>query len=413
MSARCFACLALALLLLPVTPRASAQAVTFTVVHAFGPLDTSYHNADGSEPLAALTSLGHGVFEGTTFKGGPNGGGVIFFLQEANGFFSVYHAFYQHNGPNNHLGANPFGAPVEARNADLFVGSAYNGGDGSAGVVYLIKNGSLGARYFPQGSTGHYYKGAHPGLVIQADNNNFYGLCHDGGKYGGGTIFGYAPSYQIGIKVALNSSLGTNPFPGVGLLQASDGLLYGTAYSGGTNNLGTVFYYGLTGRIENPLGVSHSFTGPDGANPAATLIQGKDGRLYGTTAHGGTDNQGVVFAIDPATKAFTLLHSLSGLNGRHPQAALVQASDGLLYGTVAYGGAGGTGTVFRMAPKPPYHFTVIYSFSPLDRNGHNPDGAFPAAALVEGTDGRLYGSATVGGPNGTGTLFALDVGLTP
>jgi uncharacterized repeat protein (TIGR03803 family) len=94
----------------------------------------------------------------------------------------------------------------------------------------------------------------------------------------------------------------------------------------------------------------YSFVGGnDGANPYAGLLLGSDGSFYGTTQSGGTNGgEGTIFKIS-ASGAYTSLYSFSGGNdGANPQAALVQGSDGSLYGTTANGGPSGAGTVFRL-----------------------------------------------------------------
>lgn len=134
-----------------------------------------------------------------------------------------------------------------------------------------------------------------------------------------------------------------------------------------------------------------SFTGPDGYNPS-TLVFGTDGNLYGTTALGGKSQGlgfGTVFKVT-TDGVLTSLYSFQGGNdGWGPQAALVQASDGNFYGTTAYGGSSNLyGTVFRVTPTG--SLTTIHSFNLSDGYG-------PYAALVQGTDGLLYGSTIYGG----------------
>ena len=103
----------------------------------------------------------------------------------------------------------------------------------------------------------------------------------------------------------------------------------------------------------------HFFTGDqDGANPYGALVQGSDGNLYGTTSGGGAyTNQygqgyGAVFQIS-TNGAFTSLYSFrGGEDGFNPQAGLVQGSDGAFYGTTYGGGPGVAGTVFRLTIVP-------------------------------------------------------------
>src|SRR4029077_9753895 len=130
----------------------------------------------------------------------------------------------------------------------------------------------------------------------------------------------------------------------------------------------------------------HSFNGGDGRSPEAALVQGSDGNFYGTTAFGGAHFKGTVFKID-ATGNLTTLHSFSGSpsEGSNPIAALVQDTDGNFYGTTASGGAHFQGTVFRITPAG--GVTVLHSFS-----GSPSEGSVPFAGLVQGSDGNFYGT---------------------
>src|SRR4051794_31869987 len=82
-----------------------------------------------------------------------------------------------------------------------------------------------------------------------------------------------------------------------GIVQGSDGALYGTSFFGGTNNLGTVFKLNKDG---TGFALLHSFTGidGDGARPQASLTEGTDGLLYGTTGAGGMSDAGTVYKLD-------------------------------------------------------------------------------------------------------------------
>ena len=172
--------------------------------------------------------------------------------------------------------------------------------------------------------------------------------------------------------------------------------------------------------------VLHSFDGTDGATPDAGLIQGSDGNFYGTTAGIGMgfgSSNGTVFKITPAG-ALTTLYSFCGqpncADGAHPQASLIQGSDGNFYGTTQYGGAnvgGGAnplwtnpgginpgGTVFKITPSG--KLTTLYSFcSQADCT----DGQWPIAGVIQDADGNFYGTTGYGGAHGYkyGTVFKL------
>ncbi len=149
----------------------------------------------------------------------------------------------------------------------------------------------------------------------------------------------------------------------------------------------------------------HSFDGTDGAQSHAGLIQGTDGNLYGTTAYGGSDNDGTVFKIPLGGGSLTRLATFHGTNGMLPLAGLVQ-EDGNLYGTTYFGGVNGDGTVFKIFPTGGT-LTTVYSF--CSQSGCS-DGGGPAAGLIQATDGKLCGTTYNGGVNGDGTVFSLSLG---
>jgi uncharacterized repeat protein (TIGR03803 family) len=205
-----------------------------------------------------------------------------------------------------------------------------------------------------------------------------------------------------GASLSLQSLLGfgTNPKnPDAGLVQATDGNLYGTTSFGGTiEENGTIFRIGSTGGLTTLF----SFGDTNGNQPQGRLIQATDGRLYGTTEFGGANGgNGTVFRISLSGQ-FTLLFSFKGTNGSRPQGGLIQASDGQFYGTTVAGGVGSdNGTIFRINSNGV--FTLLYTFPSNGRNGTSPLGS-----LFQHTDGNLYGTTSLGG-SGDGTVFRITL----
>jgi uncharacterized repeat protein (TIGR03803 family) len=202
----------------------------------------------------------------------------------------------------------------------------------------------------------------------------------------------------------------TGAFPEVALVRGSDGNFYGTTFAGGTDDFNTQGY-GTIFKITNGgmLASLYSFTnGVDGANPQAGLVQASDGYLYGTAGYGGTNSAGTVFRIS-SSGDFSSLYSFTGTNdGGNPVAGLVQGSDGYFYGTTDSGGVytnqsgQSFGTVFKISTNGT--LTSLYSFT-----GGN-DGAYPEAGLVLGGDGSFYGTTQGGGQGAAGTVFRLTIG---
>src|ERR1039458_6019331 len=194
--------------------------------------------------------------------------------------------------------------------------------------------------------------------------------------------------------------------PQAGLVQATNGDLYGTSSFGGANNLGTVFKITPSGTLTTLYSFCSQSGCPDGYVPYAGLVQATNGDLYGTTLYGGANGPyGTLFRITTSGTLTTLYSfcSQSGCtDGELPLAPLVQAANGDLYGTTAYGGVNGLGTVFRVTPSGT--LTTLYSF--CSQSGC-PDGYDPYAGLVQATSGDFYGTTVLGGTGGWGTVFKI------
>jgi uncharacterized repeat protein (TIGR03803 family) len=132
--------------------------------------------------------------------------------------------------------------------------------------------------------------------------------------------------------------------------------------------------------------------------PSAALLEGPDGNFYGATEFGGASGSGAVFRMTPAG-ALTTLVSFNGPNGSQPVATLVQGGDGNFYGVTEFGGTNGNnGTVFQMTPDGTLTTLVYFNGA----NGRN-----PYAPLTVGSNGNFYGSTFAGGAHGSGTIFQV------
>jgi uncharacterized repeat protein (TIGR03803 family) len=203
--------------------------------------------------------------------------------------------------------------------------------------------------------------------------------------------------------------------PRAGLIQGTNGNLYGTTYSGGINNYGTVFEITTGGTLTTLYSFCSHSGCTDGSRPSAALVLATNGDFYGTSYEGGTSpyggfGNGTVFQIDSEGKLKTLHSFCDRLNGQgfcddgnFPEGGLVQATDGNFYGTTTSGGAYGSGTVFKITTGGT--FTTLYNFCAAGR--FCPDGGEPSAALVQGTDGDLYGTTFAGGASTYGTAFKI------
>jgi uncharacterized repeat protein (TIGR03803 family) len=186
--------------------------------------------------------------------------------------------------------------------------------------------------------------------LIRDSAGNLYGTTHQGGAFQLGTVFKID---LAGVETVLYSFAGGTDGgePEAGLIQDAAGNLYGTTHYGGggscSDGCGTVFKLDPAG-VETVL---YMFTGnPDGGSPLSNLVEDAAGNLYGTTLYGGSSGKGIVFEVDTATGAETVLHSFRGRDGAAPQAGLVRDAKGNLYGTTPEGGGNGFGAIFRLSP---------------------------------------------------------------
>ena len=244
------------------------------------------------------------------------------------------------------------------------------------------------------------------GRLIQATDGNLYGTSSNGGQFNQGVVFKLSldgSTFQVFHSFQCVANDGCDP--GGGVSQASDGNLYGTTSLGGQFNEGTIYKISLDGSGFQFL---HSFQCAvnNGCNPNSRLIQANDGNLYGTTRSGGQFGAGTVYKIALDGSGFQVLHSFQcfvDTNGCYPTGNLIQASDGNLYGTTD-----GTGNpkhlddseLFRIALDGS-DFRIVYTFT--TSSGHTPClgpsqelGCAPSA-LIQASDGNLYGTTQYGG----------------
>ncbi len=174
---------------------------------------------------------------------------------------------------------------------------------------------------------------------------NLYGTTSTGGDYGDGSVFEIAAgTHALTTLASFNGNNGQ--WPSAGLLADAAGNLYGTTVDGGANGDGTVFEIAAG---TDALTTLINFNGSDGAAAAGELIADPAGDLYGATAWGGAYGDGTVFEIAAGTHALSTLASFNGGNGASPVGSLLADAAGNLYGTTSLGGANGDGTVFKIA----------------------------------------------------------------
>lgn len=305
----------------------------FTVLHAF-----AGGAADGASPRAGLLVGTDGQFYGTTSAGGASNLGVVFRMTTA-GTVTILHAFA---GAVD--GATPYGELLEAPDG-FFYGTTRAGGSANAGVIF--KMSAAGVLTTLHTFTGANGSDPRAGLV-RATDGLFYGTAATGGA-GAGVVFRIAPDGTFAVL----HSFRLNPLEIAGtptrrMFQATDGFVYGTSDYEEANVKGNAFRVGLDGAY-SPLWAFHF----DDAHFSSAIMQASNGELYATSPSSNMPLQfssgGTIYSLSarmaqPGNEG--ILHAFSGSDGSEPQASLVQGLDGNLYGTTSKGD-GNSGTVFR------------------------------------------------------------------
>jgi uncharacterized repeat protein (TIGR03803 family) len=368
------------LLWLTMLPTFSSRALT--TLHSFT------NGSDGSQPYAGLALGADGNFYGTCFDGGANDLGSVFKITPGGALTPLYSFSFSD-------GETPTAGLAQGTDGN-FYGTTFEGGANLGyGTVFQIgTNGAFNSLYsFTNG-----IDGANPyaGLT-QGANGAFYGTTVNGGTNNNGGVFEITSTGALTSLYSFTNGVDGSQ-PRAALALASDGSFYGTTYLGGSNGQGVVFHLTSAGAL-TPL---HSFKGgSEGANPLGQLLQWTNGVLYGTTYTGGGSNFGTVFKMTTGGSLSNLYAFTNGIDGAYPGAGLAPGSDGNFYGTTYGGGPYGYGGIFKITPQGA--LTSLYLFT-----GGN-DGSSSYATLAQGNDGDFYGTTTQGGgsKNG-GVVFKLN-----
>jgi uncharacterized repeat protein (TIGR03803 family) len=373
-----------------------AQAQTFTTLANFD------GDNGGSPQYGSLVQATNGNYYGTTqYGGGASDGGVFFEVTPSGELTSIYNFCSQTRCTD---GKSPWSGPVLATDGN-FYGTTNGGGNSeNAGTIYKITLGGKLTTLYTFCPTTPCNDGKFPLGLMQASNGNFYGVTFSGGVNNNGTIFEFSRSGVFKVLYSFcsqaNCADGSEPYSG--LMQGSNGNLYGTTFEGGAYNRGIVYEISPTGQFRT----IHSFCAEakcaDGDGPLAGLAEDANGNLYGTTFYGGVDSLGTVFEIT-ATHEFIPVHTFENTDGAYPSSALILASDGNLYGTTSADN-NGVGTIFQITARGGFH--SLYTFCACT-------GANPFGALLQATDGTFYGTTIGGGTSDDGTIFSFSTGLGP
>ncbi|HXB83361.1 MAG TPA: choice-of-anchor tandem repeat GloVer-containing protein [Candidatus Acidoferrum sp.] len=394
------------------TAARSLTTVSFQVLHRFGVHAEESRDIGGVNPDSGLTNV-NGTLYGSTVNGGKYkksspcfgftgvGCGVVYSIS-TTGTKKILHYFLgQSSGDGNEPAYDLINVKGTLYGTTSFGG---NCGSGSEGTVYGIT--TAGSE-----KVLHTFCGSGSGATIPTG-----GVIDVGGTLYGpagpsvdGDVYSVSASGAYKVLYAFRGPNYGDGYGPYGNLLDVDGTLYGVTYLGGAASSSSEGYgmvYALTTAGKEK--VLYSFQGPpDGSEPFSGLIN-VNGTLYGTTFAGGKSGCqnnfgcGVVYSITTSGSEKVLYRFKGGSDGGNPDASLLEVN-GTLYGTTAFGGTNGLGTIFSFNASGGEQ--VLHSFG-------GSDGADPEADLID-VNGTLYGTTYRGGyekgcgGKGCGTVFAL------
>jgi uncharacterized repeat protein (TIGR03803 family) len=417
----------------------SFNAATNTLTSAF-----RFQN-DGLRPYYSKFLLASdGKLYSMTSEGGEYGYGVIYTVDPITRAYTVVKNF------NRVDGAFPYGSIIEG-SGNVLYGMTTQGGTYGQGVIFSLNMLTLA---YTKLFEFDYTNGAFPfGKLLQLSNGMLMGTTIYGGQYGYGTIFSFDPVLRAhNVYKSFDGLDGGYPYSG--LIQTSNGILYGTASMGGEGfetgqGAGIIYSFNPNSGEYNILRQFNYTNQFEGTNPYGDLIESSDGRLYGMTYGGGSFGVGTIFSVDPLWSSFSKLMDFDYTNGAYPYGSLIQASDGKFYGTTSGGGASGNGVIFSFSVANSTYekvkefngfdgsasfgnlievnrklfgtalggrnsFGVVFSYN-IDDNTYSLlkefvslHGCFPYGKLIQGLDGNFYGMTNSGGGSGYGVIYSFN-----
>jgi uncharacterized repeat protein (TIGR03803 family) len=374
--------------------RAAADA-TYQTLYSFT------GGSDGARPRSGLVMDAAGNLYGTTPMGGTSNLGTLFRLAP-DGTFTLLHGF-----AGGRDGAVPTAAALTLDSHGTIYGMTEQGGVANGGTAYRFRNGKITILHsFGVGEDSYWPQS---GLLMQPDGS-LVGTASAGGGagcpyYGCGTIFRLAPDGTETILHAFAGDSSDGAGPTGTPVRDRMGNLYGTTWTGGGHNEGTVYKVAPDGTES----ILYNFA-DTASYPYQGLAIDRRGNLFGTTVRTFNEFAGTVFEIDARGRESNVLSFLNGPGYGTGLTGLLTDRRGNLYGTLAEGGgnqtgdctdAGGCGAFFVITPD--RQITVLHGFG-------GTDGEIPYGSVITDGRGNFFGTTMSDGRNNDGTIFRISMG---
>jgi len=369
------------------------------VLFRYDPIGNSVHKLQdmydeyGEVPYTTLTEGPGGKLFGVAYWGGVySTSGVLFDFHPPTGIYTTRLNFRY--GPQ---GARPFASLMNASDGMVY-GIASDAGELFAGTIFRINPDDMSFEKlydFDYFNTG----GGSSNGMMQASNGLLYGLTSYGGSSNDGAVFAFDPA-TVSYTVLYNfDELTTGKTPEGLLVETADGKLYGVTERGGVNGDGVLFEYDMNSSTFSKLIEFQEST--TGKNPTG-LVQAANGKLYGLAHRGGTNSLGVLFEYDPLALSYEVKIHFDGNNrGSYPMGILLEYEDNQLYGVCNSGGTFSQGALFK-------YNTISGDFVKVINFDENTNGSYPFSTLMKASDEMIYGTTYAGGQHSFGTMFRFD-----
>lgn len=369
---------------------ANGYGVLFEYNISLGSCTVKHHfdNTNGGNPAGSLIEAANGKLLGVTQAGGIADAGVVFeYDVTASSFTKTVDLNY---AP---MGSKPYAGLLLANNGKLY-GTTTTGGVYGNGVIFEYDAATNNVTKKVDFTDGN----AAMGNLMQAGNGKIYGMTNSGGTDFGGVLFEYDPVTE-GYTIKHNFTDVSGTYPYGQLTEVAPGKLYGTTSSGGTNFTGVIFEYDMN---TSTYSKKYEFAEATGAYPYGGLTLAANGKLYGMTNGGGANFSGVIYEYDAATNTYSKVTDLNDVTGNYPYGELIETSPGIFYGTTNGGGTSFSGTILEFNQN-------NNTASPKVNFDYN-NGGLPQAGLMLATNGSLYGMTTDGGTAYNGVFFEYNPG---
>ena len=352
----------------------------------------SFTGADGSGPMSGVIEANDGALYGATPAGGTNRGGTVYRIQKDGTGYAVLHHFST-NWLDEYFPAGPAGRLLQATDGMLY------GTTASWAPNNIFKMNTDGSGF--DSKTVNLFDDAVPlpGLIEGSD----------------GALYGLGPSgfFNLNKNLAVVTNRGSGCFSawvGFEFIEGDDGFLYA---AGGNDGCGGSCFNGFIDKLSQDytsFEIVKWFFCNDapvaGMVPTGSLLDGGDGKLYGLgyKYESVTTNyltSGIVYRLEKTGSNFVVLAQFDATQGI-PSGRLVEGRDGRLYGARKpclfewwNSCASGSSTIFRVN-KDGSGLTDVATV------GGN------IAGLTLGSDGAIYGTTADGGQFGYGSIFKLS-----